>query len=739
MSKVSYQEFLSKKQQIRQPTGFTLDNVDCDMLYDFQRDITLWALKLGKAALFLDCGLGKSPIQLTWAHHVCKHTGGNVLILAPLAVSKQTKREGEKFGFEVNICRSQSDVILGINITNYEMLQKFDLDSFDGIVLDESSILKSFSGKYKQEIIMKSKRLQYKLCCTATPAPNDYLELGNHAEFLDVCRSSDMLSNFFVHDGGSTQKYNLKGHASRKFWEWLSSWGLFLRDPGDIGYDNTEFKLPPIIYHEHIVESENNTDLLFNLPALTLNERRAAKRDTIEDRVAVVADMVNDSDDQWLIWCNLNDESAALTTAISDSVEVQGKHSQDYKEDAMVGFSSGDVRVLVSKPSIAGFGMNWQNCHNMAFVGLSDSFEQFYQATRRCWRFGQKETVNAHIVIADRESSIRNNISKKESAFQKMYSQTIEHTKGIIKQELKGEKPMEYYRSTSKSEEGWTMIHGDCVEELKQFEDGSFHFSIFSPPFASLYTYSNHIRDMGNNNSEAEFAINYGFLASELYRVIMPGRNVAIHCTDIPAMKERDGYIGLKDFPADIRRVMEDAGFIYHSKITIWKSPVVEVTRTKALGLLHKQIRKDSVKCRVGLPDYVIIMRKPGENPEPVDNPSEMSVDEWQKIASPVWWHISQTRTLQSIKANNDERHICPLQLDTIRDLLRLYSNPGDKILSPFAGIGSEGYQAILMGRQFIGIELKQEYYEQAIQNLHEAVIKAKQDTLLATIEKASD
>lgn len=734
MTSQSYEQFLETKTQKREPSGFAVEQINCDMLYDWQADITRWALKLGKAALFLDCGLGKSPIQLAWAHHVVKHTGGRVLILAPLAVSTQTQREGVKFGFEVNVCRSGDDVVEGINITNYEMMHKFDLGDFAGIVLDESSILKAFAGKFKKELIAKCEGIPYKLCCTATPAPNDYIELGNHAAFLDVSTQAQMLAQFFVNDRSDVGQYRLKGHAQDAFWEWLCSWGLFLRDPGDIGYANEDFKLPPIDYHEYVIKSENNSDMLFNMPATDLNERRAAKRDTIAERVAVVAEMVNNSDDQWLVWCNLNAESEALNAAIQDAVEVQGKHDHDYKEKAMIGFSDGSVRVLVSKPSIAGFGMNWQNCHKMAFVGLSDSFEQFYQATRRCWRFGQKLPVDVHIVIADRESSIRDNITRKEKAFQMMYDETIKHTKGRVTAELEGEKPLEVYRTTSRSEEDWKMIHGDCVEEMAQLEDESVDFSVCSPPFEGLYVFSDDPRDMSNCQGSEQFGLNFDYLAAEWLRVTKQGRLVALHCADIPAMYSRDGYMGLKDFPGDLICIMQKAGFIYHGRITIWKCPVLEATRTKTRALLWGMMMKDSTMSRVGIPDNIILMRKPGDNQIPVAHtPEEYERERWAKIAEPVWGkgQIRQGHTLNRVKGNDDERHISPLQLDTIGNLIELYSNPGDMVLSPFAGIGSEGYQALLMGRQFTGIELKPEYFDQACKNLHQAEIERSQASLI--------
>jgi DNA modification methylase len=730
---MSYDDFLAQKTVIKVASGFETKYEVNSMLYDFQIDVLRWALLGGKTALFMDCGLGKTPIQLEWARHVNLYTGGNVLIFAPLAVATQTQREGDKFSIDVNICRSQDNVVDGINITNYEMIHGFDLNNFSGIVLDESSILKNFAGAFRNMLIENTQKIPYKLCCTATPAPNDYTELGNHSEFLEVCTRSEMLSKFFIHDAGSTQKWRLKGHAESEFWQWLCSWAVVIRNPVECGYGQISFDLPPISYHEHIITSETApSDSLFALPALTLQERRRAKRDTINERTQAAANLINGSDDQWLVWCNLNDESAALTMLLDGAVEVKGTDDREHKVWAFNAFASGEVRKLVTKPSIGGFGMNWQNCHKMVFIGLSDSYEQFYQAIRRCWRFGQEVLVNAHIIIADRETSIRDNIQRKKKETDKMYEHIFIHTAGLVSKSLHGIVSGDDYHAESLSEDGWQMINGDCVVETKALVDESIHFSIFSPPFASLYTYSDSIRDMGNVNNEEQFKLNFDFIASELYRVMIQGRCVALHCTDIPAMKERDGYIGLKDFPALLRESMEQAGFIYHSRITIWKNPVVEVTRTKAIGLLHKQLKKDSTRCRVGLPDYVIVMRKPGENPEPVlHTDEEFSVDAWQLVASPIWNHIHQTKTLNSIKAEKDERHVCPLQIDTIRDLLRLYSNPGDLIFSPFAGIGSEGYVSLKMGRRFIGIELKPEYYTEAISNLRSAAVEAHQELLI--------
>lgn len=376
--------------------------------------------------------------------------------------------------------------------------------------------------------------------------------------------------------------------------------------------------------------------------------------------------------------------------------------------------------------------MNWQHCNNVAFVGLSDSYELFYQAVRRCWRFGQVKPVNVHVITAETEGAVVANIERKERDAAKMITEMIKHTQNITSQNIRSTRReiVDYTRSKAEGK-GWTLHLGDCVEVVSEIPSNSVHYSIFSPPFASLYTYSNSERDMGNCKGEKEFYQHFEYLVKELYRVIMPGRLVSFHCMDLPMMKQRDGQIGLKDFPAELRNMFEKAEFIYHSKVTIWKDPVVEMQRTKALGLLHKQIRKDSAMCRQGIPDYLITMRKPGDNPERIEHTHEtFPVDLWQRYASPVWMDINQSKTLQreSAREEKDEKHICPLQLDVIERALQLWTNPNDLVLSPFAGIGSEGYVSLKANRQFVGAELKPSYFEQAKRNLANAEIK--QDSL---------
>jgi len=423
---------LSNKKFVLESSGFDVTREQLNpKLYDFQKDIVRWALAKGRSAIFADCGLGKTPMQLEWADKVCRHTKGKVLILAPLSVASQTVREGKKFDISVTICESQEDVRDGINITNYEKLEKFVAKEFAGVVLDESSILKSFTGKVRTSIIDNFANVPYKLACTATPAPNDYMELGNHSEFLGVMTRAEMLAMFFVHDGGETSKWRLKGHAKDIFWQWMASWCVFVDNPINLGYHMDGYNLPKLNITEICVDGEPINE------TLSLTERRQARKDSLTARCKQASELVNNSNEQWLVWCDLNDESAKLHELITESVEVKGSDKNEHKSSSMLGFSDGSIKCLVTKPKIAGFGMNWQNCHNMVFTGLSDSYEAYYQALRRCWRFGQDKEVNVYIIISSKEGCVKDNIERKEADFRKMQSAMIELTKEITKKELK--------------------------------------------------------------------------------------------------------------------------------------------------------------------------------------------------------------------------------------------------------------------------------------------------------------
>lgn len=432
---MNYTEFINSKLVADVATGLTDIPKINPMLFPHQSDMVKWALRRGRAALFADCGLGKTPMALEWADK----QPHEAIIVAPLAVAHQFVREAHKFGVEVAYAKEQSQVTKRITITNYERLENFRIEQFGAVALDESSILKNSSGAYSTWMIEAFKNTPFRLCQSATPAPNDVMELGTQAEFLGVMTRSEMLAMYFTHDGGDTSKWRVKGHAQKAFWEWMATWAVMIRKPSDLGYSDEGFVLPPLRMHEHQVSVEQATSgFLFALEAQTLQERQAARRDSIADRVRACADIVNASDKPFIVWCNLNEESAQLAASIPDAVEVTGSDSDDHKEAAIIGFLDGKHRVMVSKPKIAGLGLNLQHCSDMAFVGLSDSYEQLYQSIRRCWRFGQKNTVNVHVITAETEGAVVSNIKRKEREAEETYNSMIEHMKDLNSAALHG-------------------------------------------------------------------------------------------------------------------------------------------------------------------------------------------------------------------------------------------------------------------------------------------------------------
>ncbi len=429
----TYTTFLASKRRHSPESGFDVADSDINpCLFDWQRDIVRWAIRRGKASVFCDTGLGKTIQQLEWASLVYRETGRDILLLAPLAVSRQTFTEAHKFGIvdycPVNVASEQFAVQPGITITNYQKLHKFDVDHFIGIVLDESSIIKHQISKTRDKIISAFRDTPYRLACTATPAPNDQMELGNHAEFMGVMSRAEMLAMYFTHDGGDTSKWRLKKHAHRDFYRWMATWSVMIRNPADIGYDGSAFILPELRIHQHEVKSKMPCDgFLFVMEAKTLKEQREARRQTISGRVKLLGELTNaDPSEPWVVWCNLNAESTAAASVVKGSVEIRGTMLDYKKEEALLDFTDGTKRAVVTKPSIAGFGMNWQHCHNMAFLGIDNSYEKFYQAVRRCWRFGQTEPVDVHVIVSDRDGAIARNLQRKEAEAREMSDGMIE-------------------------------------------------------------------------------------------------------------------------------------------------------------------------------------------------------------------------------------------------------------------------------------------------------------------------
>ena len=669
-------------------------------------------------------------MQLEWANQVTIYTGRPVLILAPLAVSGQTIREGQKFGIEV---RKYDSSDFSIQITNYEQLDNIDCSKFDGIVCDESSILKQFTGKYKKQIIESFQATPYKLACTATPAPNDLNEIGNHAEFLDVMDSTDMRMRWFIRDEGMNN-YRLKKHARKEFYGWIASWCSAIRTPADIGFAQSGFDLPPLNYFELKIETEKKDNgKLFNDDLVNATNFNKELRLTITNRMEKVVEIVNNSNEPFIVWVNLNTEADYIKRLIPEAIEVRGSESSEVKEKKLLGFANGDYRVLLTKKKIAQFGLNYQHCNNQIFATMDFSMESLYQAIRRSYRFGQKNEVNIYLVTVDTMSNVMEIINKKQKEFDLMMN-------GIIK-EINGtdyKLQMDYEHKEYKTDD-YHLINADCVEAMKNIPDNSVHLSIFSPPFSTLYTYSDNLRDMGNCAGNEEFLQQSKFMLEQLYRIIKPGRLVCVHTKDLAVYKNSCGYTGLYDFTADYHRLMESVGFKYHSKVTIWTDPVLEMQRTKTQRLLYKQVTSDSSYSGIGCPEYVTIFRKwegNEEDWEPVTNlnKANFDLDTWQKWASPVWMDILRTDVLndyRGARTEQDEKHICPLQLGVIERCIALWSNPGDIVFTPFMGIGSELYQAVKMGRKGIGIELKESYYNCAKNNLQTLMEQKTQMSIL--------
>lgn len=723
---MNYEEFLKSKITIATQAGFEIDPEQINpILFPFQRDLVRWALRKGRAAIFADTGLGKTYMQLEWARLI----GDDTLIIAPLSVARQTVREAQKIGLYIYYVRRQSDIAnypeASIFITNYEMIDNFDFTEFGAVVLDESSILKSMDGKTRQRLTELCKDVPYRLCCTATPAPNDIAEIANHAEFLGIMSRVDMLASYFVHD---ENEYRLKGHAEEPFFRWLASWGMSIRKPSDLGYLDDGYDLPPLTIEPVFVKTEYQPDdRLFFTGLDGIAGRIDVRKKTLPERCALAAEIVNASDEQFIVWCGLDDEQREIEKLIPGCVSVYGRHNPDEKAEMLEAFQDGECRVLVTKPRIAGFGMNMQNAHRMIFVGLSDSFEAYYQCIRREYRYGQTDPVHAQIILSKIEDEIYQNVLRKESEANRMSRKLIENVQQYERAEIGGHADTEWkYKTDTVKSENWIMMLGDSCERMGEIETESVGFSVYSPPFMSLYTYSPSERDLGNSAGEDDFFQQYTFIINDLLRITKPGRLTAVHVAQVPAMLSRDGYIGLKDFRGKVIDAYTAAGWIHHGEAVIDKDPQAQAIRTKAKALLFTQLRKDSSWSRPALADFILLFRKPGENPDPVH--PDITNDQWIEWARPIWYGISESDTLQytTAREDKDERHICPLQLGTIERCIRLWSNPGDIVFSPFGGIGSEGHTALKFGRKFIGIELKESYWRVAVRNLQKAEAENK-------------
>jgi len=749
----SYSKFLESKQKIANLKGIQINpNLIHPKLFEWQRRIVVWALSKGKCAIFLDTGLGKTFQQLEWARLLRQNT----LIIAPLSVARQTAREAKKIDIEVRYVRSQDEITPNHKmwITNYEMIESFDFTTFGAVVLDESSILKSIGGKTRQKLTELCKDVPYKLCCTATPAPNDYIELGSHTEFLGICTMAEMLGTFFINankehtiayegkvyrkkgtNKGGTE-WRLKHHAEQPFFRWLASWAITMTKPSDLGYDNDGFILPPLNIHPIFVETDYKpADQLFFTHLHGISDRVNVRRATLEQRLDMLKEVVDKNHGQWIIWSGLDKESHSATLAFGqDAVEVKGSDTIEHKVQAIEDFQDSKYRIMLTKTKIAGHGMNFQQACNMAFFGMNDSWESFYQAIRREWRYGQQSPVNVYLILSDVEAEIYENVMRKDAMAKRLREKLIEQIKGYEKGELgmATEALSDYTEDTVKGN-NWVAMLGDACIRLKEIGANSIDLSVYSPPFADLFTYTASDRDLGNSKGWGEFFEHYAFIIREVLRVTKAGRLTCVHTSDIPALAQKDGYIGIKDFPGEVIRAYEKEGWTFTGRAFVQKNPQSQAIRTKSKALLFVQMRKDSADSRPALIDQVLIFKKDGDNAvpiTPVDN-GELDNETWIEWAHGIWLGIQETETLQFSKARgaDDEKHVCPLQLGTIERCIKLYSNPSEMVLTPFGGIGSEAYVALKLGRKATLIELKPEYFKVAVQNMTEAErLQKKQD-----------
>ena len=542
-----YLQLLEKKIITLTDSGFD-HNGGWEWLYPFQQYCVIKALKKGRFALFEDCGLGKTRQQITWAHEVVKFTGKPVIIFAPLAVVYQTIAEGVKIGVEVieltPIEDNQLDLPAAVYITNYEQMENVKADEFVGIVLDESSIIKNFEGAYRNLLIDNFGQTPYKLCCTATPSPNDPMELGNHAEFLNAMSYTEMLAMYFVHDGGETAKWRLKGHCTELFYDFVSSWAIMLSKPSDIGFSDEGYNLPALNYLERLIVTEKkNNGILFNDTAISATTHNAELRLTAIARLDDVAQIIlSKPDESFIIWVKQNAEGDALQKLLKENgitgvYEVKGSDSPEWKKDKLLGFANNEFRILITKAKIGGFGMNFQNCHNMIFASPDFSFEALYQSIRREWRFGQEHAVNAWLIVTDTMQNVIQSIRRKQAQFEEMQTamqqsmnRSFNHAKNKIKRMDK------VYKSD------WADLRlGDSLQLIDTVPDESIGFSIWSPPFPELYVYSDELEDLGNCKGYDEFMEFFNFIPAKLFPKMWSGRNVAIHCMDTPIQKGKEG------------------------------------------------------------------------------------------------------------------------------------------------------------------------------------------------------
>lgn len=734
-------------------------------LFDYQRFIVSTAFQKRRYAIFADCGLGKTAMFLAWIRRVKPLIGDKkILIISPLMVLKQTIEEEKKFYGESTISDIHKQDIeewakedgRQIAITNLDKFQETrDLSGrVEAVILDESSILKNTTGKIRTGLIESTRGIQFKLCCTATPAPNDREEYANHAAFLEYVRSNnEFYSMFFVNrDNG----WEIKPHGLEGFYSYLSNWSVYCRNPERYGFsDNldvipspsfTTIQVPWTPEQEAVIsrglggeidsrDAMNRAQYYQQLSKGFLKKGSDYERIPSNKPKAIIEILNQNRGRPTVIWVVYNEEEKALlidlVQAGFSAKSISGSTDEEERAGIIQEFREGKFEILVSKPKLLGFGINLPFVTVQIFNGMTDSYEQFYQSVRRSYRFGQKESVSVYLPVTNAEVKILDNVLRKKETFEidsnRQEDAFITNLKPEVSNFLSGVVSMTN-ETESESKESyqqgndWIAYRGDNVKVLAQLEKESVDFAVFSPPFSNLFAYSNEIQDMGNSREASEFYLHFEFFLKRLHEVLKQGRLVCCHLSQLAALKSIEGYVGLKDFRGDMIRLFQRHGFIYFGEWCIAKNPQMQAIKEKVRSLSFKQLETDRLGSKPGLNDYILIFKKKGQAVTILDDSTGPTRNEWIDWATGIWTGINESDTLnvRGTKGDDDVKHICPMNLQVIRRCIRMYSGPGETVLDPFMGIGSSGVEALKLKRKFIGIELKGEYFDESVKNLKE-------------------
>lgn len=765
-----YLEMVAAKAPRPEFTGLSSCPSLSDRLRGYQRSTVEFGLAAGRWGCFLDTGLGKTLVEHEWGMHAADHSNGRTLILCPLAVAQQQRREGERFGYPIRVIRDMNGVGEGLNVCNYDRVHLLEPEAFGAVILDESAILRSFTGAVSANLRALFARHRWRLAAAAVPAPNDHTEIGQTAEFLGAMSAQEMMMRWFIPDHKKTGPYafRLRRHGEQAFWEWVASWARAATHPADLGYPEENFSVPEVRIIRHAIDSA--ATVAGSLFASTVNATTIhdIKRQTSSARAENMAAMIaQEPDEPWVVWVDTDYEADAALDALRKidtgrALDVRGKMSTEAKEEALDRFSSsGEPLVLVTKPEIAGLGLNWQHCARTWFMGRSFSYLNFYQAVRRFKRYGQTREVQIHLSIAEGEEVIGRSLDRKAEDHRRMMAHMVD-AMASVSVAAASAKLTPYEPAASAPAPSWlggqpvqaldhrhgqrfALFNGDCVEVMRQLPDACLDLTVYSPPFAGLYIYSDSPADMGNCADDDEFLRQYRYAVEEKYRVTRPGRLSAVHCKDLRNLAGTTGRSGLRDFQGKIIEVHQSAGWELHTRITLWRCPVKQQATSKGSRLNYKDLMRDATFSMMGTPEYLLIFRRWAETEAEkalavpvIHKPENFPLPQWQEWASPVWtaepsealdattllpfpvWgypptgdSLDETDVLGSDKDAGDEKHICPLPMDITRRVIRMWSNPGDVVGSMFAGIGSEGVVALEEGRRSVGIELKASYFKQ--------------------------